>query len=130
MKYYGANPIYDTVFKYLMEDERVATTILSALLKKKVVTVSQRSNEYSNVTKNDVSMFRIDFGAIVRKEDGKEEHILIELQKTWVETETLRFRQYLGAQYNKKDNVVGKGADQYALPMTLYKLRWIILEPI
>ena len=75
-------------------------------------------------------MFRIDFGAIVRKEDGKEEHILIELQKTWVETETLRLRQYLGAQYNKKDNVVGKGADQYALPMTLYKLRWIILEPI
>ena len=117
MKYYGANPIYDTVFKYLMEDERVATTILSALLKKKVVTVSQRANEYSNVTKNDVSMFRIDFGAIVRKEDGKEEHILIELQKTWVETETLRFRQYLGAQYNKKDNVVGKGADQHALPM-------------
>lgn len=28
-----ANPIYDTVFKYLMEDERVARTILSALLK-------------------------------------------------------------------------------------------------
>ena len=72
MKYYGANPIYDTVFKYLMEDERVATTILSDLIKKKVVTLSQRANEYSNVTKNDVSMFRIDFGAIVRKEDGKE----------------------------------------------------------
>lgn len=29
-----ANPIYDSVFKYLMEDERVARTILSALLKK------------------------------------------------------------------------------------------------
>ena len=28
-----ANPIYDSVFKYLMEDERVARTILSALLK-------------------------------------------------------------------------------------------------
>ena len=25
-----ANPIYDTVFKYLMEDERIARTILSA----------------------------------------------------------------------------------------------------
>ena len=70
MKYYGANPIYDTVFKYLMEDERVATTILSALLKKKVVAVSQRANECSNVTKNDLSRFRIDFGAIVRNDDG------------------------------------------------------------
>ena len=28
-----ANPIYDIVFKYLMEDERIARTILSALLK-------------------------------------------------------------------------------------------------
>jgi hypothetical protein len=27
-----ANPIYDIVFKYLMEDERIARTILSALL--------------------------------------------------------------------------------------------------
>lgn len=28
-----ANPIYDAVFKYLMEDERIAKTLLSALLK-------------------------------------------------------------------------------------------------
>lgn len=27
-----ANPIYDIVFKYLMEDERITRTILSALL--------------------------------------------------------------------------------------------------
>ena len=32
-----ANPIYDIVFKYLMEDERIARTILSALLKMDVV---------------------------------------------------------------------------------------------
>ena len=34
-----ANPIYDSVFKYLMEDERIAKTLLSALLKKEVVAV-------------------------------------------------------------------------------------------
>lgn len=44
-----ANPIYDSVFKYLMEDERVARTILSALLKKEVVSVEMRRNEYANV---------------------------------------------------------------------------------
>ena len=27
-----ANPIYDSVFKYIMEDERIAKTMLSALL--------------------------------------------------------------------------------------------------
>ena len=37
-----ANPIYDSVFKYLMEDERVAKTILSALLKREVVEVEMR----------------------------------------------------------------------------------------
>lgn len=37
-----ANPIYDSVFKYLMEDERIAKTILSALLKKDVVSISAR----------------------------------------------------------------------------------------
>lgn len=31
--------------------------------------------------------------------------MLIELQKTWLATETLRFRQYLGAQYLNKENV-------------------------
>ena len=29
-----ANPIYDVVFKYMMEDERVAKLLLSALLQK------------------------------------------------------------------------------------------------
>ncbi len=33
MKIEIANPIYDTVFKYLMEDDRIAKILLSALLK-------------------------------------------------------------------------------------------------
>ena len=37
-----ANPIYDIVFKYLMEDERIARTILSALLKTEVTHVEVR----------------------------------------------------------------------------------------
>ena len=47
---YVANPIYDSVFKYLMEDERIARSLLSALLKKKVVKVEQRPHEYVNVS--------------------------------------------------------------------------------
>ena len=117
MKLYLANPIYDTVFKYLMEDERIARTMLSALLKKKVVKVEQRAHEYVNTTRNNISMFRIDFGATIREEDGHEHLVLIELQKTWLETETLRFRQYLGAQYSRKENIVEESKDKHALPM-------------
>ena len=101
-----ANPIYDSVFKYLMEDERIARTVLSALLKKEVVEVQIRRNEYTNGFRDNISMFRIDFGARIREDDGSLRLILIELQKTWLETETLRFRQYLGAQYANPENMV------------------------
>ena len=114
-----ANPIYDCVFKYLMEDERVAKTLLSALLKKEVLSVEVRRHEHTNTTRDDISMFRIDFAAHVKDEEGKDKLMLIELQKTWVETETLRFRQYLASQYNAQENMLKSepGERQYALPM-------------
>ena len=127
MKLYLANPIYDAVFKYLMEDERIARTLISALLKKKVVHLEQRPHEYVNTTRNNISMFRIDFGATIREDDGHEHLVLIELQKTWLETETLRFWQYLGAQYNRKENIVGKGKATHALPMVaVYSLGHLV----
>ena len=109
-----ANPIYDIVFKYLMEDERIARTILSALLKVEVVKVEVRPHEYSDDNRDTLSVFRIDFGATVLDDSGKEKLILIELQKTWLETETLRFRQYLGVHYSNPKNMQKDG---YALPM-------------
>ena len=100
-----ANPIYDSVFKYIMEDERIAKTVLSALLKKEVLHVTMRPHEYANTSRDTLSMFRIDFAATVCEEDGSQQVILIELQKTWLDTETLRFRQYLGVQYSNKNNI-------------------------
>ena len=115
-----ANPIYDSVFKYIMEDERIAKTILSALLKKEVVHVTVRPHEYCNTTRDTLSMFRIDFAATVREKEGneiKDRIVLIELQKTWLNTETLRFRQYLGAQYNNKNNIREADEKGFAYPM-------------
>ena len=115
-----ANPIYDSVFKYIMEDERVAKTMLSALLKKEVVHVTVRPHEYSNTTRDTLSMFRIDFAATVREREGneiKDRIVLIELQKTWLNTETLRFRQYLGAQYSNKNNIREAEDKGFAYPM-------------
>ena len=112
-----ANPIYDSVFKYIMEDERIAKTVLSALLKKEVVHVTVRPHEYANTTRNAISMFRIDFAATVVEDDGSEQVILIELQKTWLNTETLRFRQYLGVQYGNQCNIQVDSKEGYAYPM-------------
>ena len=118
MIYSVANPIYDCVFKFLMEDERIAKTVLSALLKKEVVSVEMRRHEHPNVTRDKISMFRIDFAAQVKEDDGTVRLFLIELQKTWVDTETLRFRRYLAAQYNAEENMVKDGELKgYAVPM-------------
>ena len=65
-----ANPIYDSVFKYLVEDLRIAKILISALLKKEVLEVEVRKHEYTNGTRDNISMFRIDFGAKVRESDG------------------------------------------------------------
>ena len=118
-----ANPIYDSVFKYLVEDLRIAKILISALLKKEVLEVEVRKHEYTNGTRDNISMFRIDFGAKVRESDGSQHLVLIELQKTWLETETLRFRQYLGAQYANPDNIGKEESHEFGIPMvTVYLL--------
>ncbi len=101
-----ANPLYDAVFKFMMEDKKVAKILLSALLKKEIIELEMRRHEYTSMEQTRISLFRIDFSAKVRENDGSEHLVLIELQKTWLITETLRFRQYLGTQYLNKENIV------------------------
>jgi hypothetical protein len=84
------------------------------LLKKDVIAVEVRPHEYSDDNRDSLSVFRIDFGATIREAGGKEHLILIEIQKTWLDTETLRFRQYLGVHYSNPKNMVDGG---HALPM-------------
>ena len=118
-----ANPIYDSAFKYLFEDERIAKTLLGALIKRQIMDISVRPHEYANTTRENIAMFRVDFAARVKEASGEEKMILIELQKTWVETETLRFRQYLGAQYANPANMRPEGKRQYAYPIiTIYMM--------
>ena len=117
-----ANPIYDAVFKFLMEDQKVAKILLSALLKKEIIELEMRRHEYTSIEQTRISLFRIDFSARLREADGSEHLVLIELQKTWLITETLRFRQYLGTQYLSKENMVEneneRGKKQsYGLPI-------------
>ena len=118
MKVTIANPIYDTVFKFMMEDDRIVKLLLSALLKKNVVSTERRRQEYANTNRDDISYFRIDFAATVEDEDGKQTLMLIELQKTWLPSETYRFRQYLGQQYANKENLKKEeDGKNYGIPM-------------
>lgn len=49
-----------------MEDDRIAKIILSALLKKDIMSVEARPHEYANETQDKISMFLIDFDAHIK----------------------------------------------------------------
>ena len=66
-----ANPIYDLAFKYLMEDERIVKILLSALLRMQVLEVTTRRNELINVERDPISVFRLDYNAVVRTKEGR-----------------------------------------------------------
>ncbi|MDR2815048.1 MAG: hypothetical protein LBB79_10415 [Prevotellaceae bacterium] len=121
-----ANPIYDTVFKRLMENQRIAKFFLNAILEQPVEDLTVLPQEF--IYKLDgakvvperekphfYSFFRLDFMATLRDADGKPRKVLIELQKSWDTLDVMRFRKYLGEQYRRMDILDGQEA---ILPVT------------
>jgi hypothetical protein len=123
-----ANPIYDVVFKYLLDDEKVARLVLSALLGKEVLELQFRPTEvHHEAVKPDgtqLLVLRMDFAATLRMEDGGRKLVLIEIQKARSASDVQRFRRYLGSNYASPENVYQDpdGIEQ-ALPIvTIYFL--------
>ncbi|MBR3712662.1 MAG: Rpn family recombination-promoting nuclease/putative transposase [Bacteroidales bacterium] len=117
-----ANPIYDAAFKYLMDEPRVAKTLIAAVLqinKSDILELTPDRNEITTYKKDEINACRLDFTVRIKTPDG-EKSIYIELQKAWSKDEMKRFRQYLASQYTRASNV---GADNYPLPvMSIYIL--------
>jgi len=116
-----ANPIYDVVFKYLMNDEKVAKLLLSAIIGKEVVSLEFRPTEHHFPVGELLAVLRMDFTARIVDADGRQELIILELQKAKLASDIMRFRRYLGEQYANKENVVHEPAQEYpyrkALPI-------------
>ena len=123
-----ANPIYDVVFKYLLDDEKVARLVLSALLGKEVLELQFRPTEvHHEAVKPDgtqLLVLRMDFAATLRQEDGARKLVLIEIQKARTAWDVQRFRRYLGSNYASPENVyLDPEGKQQALPIvTIYFL--------
>ena len=106
---YIANPIYDAVFKYLMEDKEVAMILISELLGETLADLQFLPQEVSKeVDKGHhwVTIYRMDFACTIQLSDQTSQQVIIEIQKAKFHTDIMRFRNYLGMQYSKKDNVV------------------------
>ena len=99
------NPLYDKAFKYLMENDKYARKVLSIILDTEIEELSLGQQEtVAPDEKRGLTLFRLDFKAIIRKTDGSREKVLIELQKSKFSTDIQRFRTYLGANYMKKEH--------------------------
>ncbi|MCL2074003.1 MAG: hypothetical protein FWH18_08785 [Marinilabiliaceae bacterium] len=135
-----ANPIYDTVFKYLMENRRVARFFIETLIGEKITEIAVIPQEYvykkvtrenekekenertKKVTKSNTyeffSIIRYDFLATILTEKGEYKKVLIEIQKSRKYTELERFRNYLGERYKQVDLINAKtGEAEESLPI-------------
>jgi len=109
------NPIYDVVFRYLMEDPDSAMIVLSTLINEKIkklhlepITHSEKNENQSKIeiqdpkTKDDIYLFHLDFTAVVELPDGSEELIMIELQKASEPDDIFRFKRYISKNFQRK----------------------------
>ena len=102
-----ANPIYDVVFKYLLDDTDIARELLSTILGEDIVSLELKPQETAteNLSGN-ISILRFDFKAVIKMPSGNTKKVLIELQKAKQVFDVSRFRKYLGDNYRKEDDVL------------------------
>jgi hypothetical protein len=124
-----ANPIYDVVFKYLLEDADIARDLLSTILGEEVVHLEFKPQETSTESSEGIKILRLDFKAIIKKKDGTLFKVLIELQKSKQVFDVMRFRRYLWDNYRKEDQVIEKDGLAVFRPLpiiTIYFLGFLL----
>ena len=99
-----ANPIYDVAFKYLMEDNDIAKLMISTIIKQNVISLELRPQESTiELQIGSLTVYRLDFAAKIETDQGIKT-VLIEIQKAKLPTDVMRFRKYLGEQYQGEEN--------------------------
>jgi len=109
-----ANPIYDVVFKYLMDDNKIAKLFISKIIGEEVEDIDfqptenvlkiKPSSKKNEVTDISFTVYRLDFAAKIRTPEGELKQVIIEIQKAKLPTDIMRFRRYLGKQYSSSQN--------------------------
>jgi hypothetical protein len=114
-----ANPMYDVVFKYLIEDHDCARLLLGEIIQQEILECELLHNEIASEILSDsiAGVLKMDFKALVKTTEGKHLLVIIEVQKALKETNLQRFRQYLGSQYSNKNNVYQENDKRIPLPI-------------
>jgi hypothetical protein len=116
-----ANPIYDVIFKYLMENIDIAKDILSAILGETIISLEMKPQELVTQTEGGIKVARMDFKAVIKTQSGELKTTLIELEKNKRGLEVPRFRRYLGSNYFKPTTITRNTGetDDVDLPITV-----------
>ena len=127
-----ANPIYDVVFKRLMENDKVAKFFISTLLEQTVESIEVKPQEYTYKGELETAkgiqdaeerirerfsiwVYRLDFIATIKTDAGEYKKVLVEIQKAKNLIDLMRFRNYLAEQYKKEDKI---NNENVVLPIT------------
>lgn len=111
-----ANPMYDAVFKHLLEDPASAKLIVGSILGEDLESLEMVPQETAVQVGSSrpaaapegagFTVLRVDFAATVRTVAGEHLRVLIEVQKARYSDDVMRFRRYLGAHYADERNAV------------------------
>ncbi len=126
-----ANPLYDVVFKYLMEDIDIAREILETILGEEILYLEVKPQETVTEVGDDgkLHILRFDFKATIESPTGEQKKVLIELQKLKKSFNIMRFRRYLGENYSKEDDIIMDDGTQIKMPLpivTIYILGFVL----
>lgn len=125
------NPIYDTIFKFLMEDIEVARGLISLIIEEDVIELVPAPQESTavelKIKYNQLPLLRLDYVAIIKTldENGVEQYhkVSIEVQKSPFVPEISRFRKYVSEKYARKSEFKtdSEGVQNDFLPLkTIY----------
>ena len=142
-----ANPLYDVVFKRLMENNRVASYFIETFIGEKIESITMLTHESTvfkwsrkfekfNLSQEDLdrlkelTVIRLDFVATIKTDAGDRKKVLIEVQKARDNSDVMRFRSYLAEHYKRKDSVtVNDKVTHVPLPIiTIYLLGFNLPE--
>jgi hypothetical protein len=115
-----ANPLYDVVFKYLLEDMDIARELLSTILGEPILYLEVKAQEtVTESAQGSLNILRFDFKATIETPTGELKKVLIELQKLKQSFDIMRFRRYLGDNYKKEDDVIADDGSLVKMPLPI-----------
>jgi len=122
------NPIYDSVFKYLMEDLEIAKGFISTIINEEITELYPAPQEATSIAltlkHNQLPLHRMDYVAIIKTGKNRFEKVVIEVQKSAFIPEIERFRNYVAEKYSKTSTYkVNNEQQEEHLPIkTIYLL--------